>query len=97
MAAASVMTIEAASMTGVRTEGTAGATVLVLSKKRSVAASETVAGMITVSSHSVGHWCVVSKFASKIIAGLPCAGMAVHMAPKESLKRVLLQLSLAVQ
>lgn len=74
---------EGASMTGVRTEGTAGAMVLVLSKKRGEAASGIVAALIMVGLHSVTHACTVSKFASNIKAGLPCAGMlVVCLAPK---------------
>lgn len=59
-------------MTGVKTEGTAGAMVPVLSKKRDVAASGTVAALIMVSFHVVSHLGIARKFARNIRAGLPC-------------------------
>ena len=101
VAAASVMTTEAASMTegalttGARIEGTAGAMVLDLSKKSGAATSGTVAALITVSSR---YWCTVSRFARNVKAGMPCAGRVFHSySATESVNRVILWLSVAMQ
>ena len=89
---------EGASMTGVRTEGTAGPMVQVLSKKRGAAASGTVAVLITVGFYLVSHLCIASKFARNIRAGLSCARMVIHMrSTKGLLHNVIQRLSVAMQ